>query len=121
MIYDITHALFALRPGAKWVHRGEGMDFTGIEWSDEEVTRPTNEELQAVIDTMNAAEPMRLLRNERDKRLAASDWMAMPDRTMTPSQIAYRQALRDITINANPTLLANGNLNMSSINWPTLD
>ena len=118
MIYDVTHALFKLAPGAKWVHRGEGMDFNGIEWSDEEVVRPTNEELQAVIDELNAAEPMRLLRLERNKRIAVTDWWAMPDRTMTSDQIAYRNALRDLPVTSNPTLLANGNLDLESVTWP---
>jgi len=121
MIYDITHALFKLAPGAKWIYRGEGTDFTGIEWTDEKVTRPTDEELQTVVNAMNAAEPMRLLRLERDKRLVASDWMALPDRTITDQQRNYRQALRDITDGANPILKENGDLNMSSINWPTLE
>lgn len=33
---------------------------------------------------------------KRKRLLAASDWMASPDRTMTEAQRAYRQALRDI-------------------------
>lgn len=121
MIFDISHALSKLAPGAKWVHRGEPMDFEGIEWNDEDVTRPSNEEIQAYIDEQNSIEPMRLLRIERDKRLAACDWMAVADRSITDAQRAYRQALRDITNNAQPTLLPNGRLDMSSVNWPTLE
>ena len=34
---------------------------------------------------------------ERNALLAASDWWAVSDRTMTQAQIDYRQALRDIT------------------------
>lgn len=34
---------------------------------------------------------------ERKRLLAASDWMASPDRTMTDAERDYRQALRDIT------------------------
>ena len=36
-------------------------------------------------------------RQERDKRIAETDWWALSDRTMTSEQAAYRQALRDIT------------------------
>ena len=47
-----------------------------------------------------------VLRAERDKRLAETDWWAMSDRTMTAEQTAYRQALRDLPANtadpANP-------------------
>jgi len=121
MIYDISYALFKLRPGAKWVHRGEGMDFDGIEWSDEIIIRPTHAEILGCIQDANSAEPMRLLREERDKRLTATDWWAVSDRTMTNNQKSYRQALRDITIDANPTLLPNGKLDLTSINWPVLD
>jgi|688.fasta_scaffold316188_1 hypothetical protein len=37
------------------------------------------------------------VRYERDKKLAETDWWALSDRTMTPEQTAYRQALRDFT------------------------
>jgi hypothetical protein len=120
MIFGVGHALFELCPGAKWVHRGEDMDFNGIEWLDENIVRPTNEEILAVINANNNSEPMKLLRIERDKRLAATDWWAVSDRTITDAQKTYRQALRDITINASPTLLANGRLDLDSINWPTI-
>ena len=36
-------------------------------------------------------------RAERDSKLAATDWMALSDVTMTPEWAAYRQALRDVT------------------------
>ena len=40
-------------------------------------------------------------RNERDRRIAETDWWASSDLTMTAEQTAYRQALRDITTHAN--------------------
>lgn len=43
------------------------------------------------------AAPLGLLRYERNKLLAGTDWWASSDLTMTAEQIAYRQALRDIT------------------------
>ena len=43
------------------------------------------------------AEPMRLLRVERNKRLAETDWMASSDLTMSDAWKKYRQDLRDIT------------------------
>ena len=57
-----------------------------------------------------AAEPMRLLREERNRRLAETDWWAMSDRTMTEAQTAYRQALRDITDSAT---------SLDDVTWPT--
>ena len=47
-------------------------------------------------DELVAAEPMRLLRAERDRKLADTDWWATSDRTMTDAQTTYRQALRDV-------------------------
>ena len=38
-----------------------------------------------------------LARSKRDGLIASTDWWALPDRTMTAEQTAYRQALRDIT------------------------
>jgi len=46
---------------------------------------------------LTAAEPMKALRAERDRLIAATDWWASSDLTMTAEQTAYRQALRDIT------------------------
>ena len=45
--------------------------------------------------SMELAEVRRL----RDQRLSATDWWVLPDRTPTTEQLAYRQALRDITEN----------------------
>ena len=50
-------------------------------------------------DRLNDDDFMRLVRYERDKKLAETDWWVLPDRTATPEQIAYRQALRDFTTN----------------------
>lgn len=118
MIYDLTHALKELHPGRNWVHRGDPMDITGLEWKEETIPRPYGDELIDWLNAKNAAEPMRLLRLERDKLLTATDWWALPDRTMTAAQIAYRQALRDLPSNSTPTSLPNGNLDMTSVDWP---
>ena len=37
------------------------------------------------------------IRNQRDRLLTDTDWMALSDNTMTPEWASYRQALRDIT------------------------
>ena len=39
------------------------------------------------------AEPMRLLREERNRRLAETDWWASSDLTMSSERTTYRQAL----------------------------
>ncbi len=51
-------------------------------------------------------EQMRELREERNRRLAETDYFGMPDVVMTDEMKAYRQALRDLPANtadpANP-------------------
>ena len=51
----------------------------------------------AEITKIYEAQPMIELRAERDRLLAETDWWVLPDRTPTAEQLAYRQALRDIT------------------------
>ena len=70
------------------------------------------------IAELTAAEPLRQLRQQRNQKLAQSDWMAVSDRTMTPEQIAYRQALRDMPVN-NPDVSLNEAGELININWPT--
>ena len=60
---------------------------------------------------------MRLLRQERDRRIAETDWWAGQDLTMTQAQKDYRQALRDMPSTAEPQLDENGQL--TNVTWPT--
>ena len=65
------------------------------------------------------AEPMRLLRVERDRLLAETDWMGNSDVTMASNWKTYRQALRDLPDGASPKLTSDGRLDMSSVTFPT--
>ena len=68
----------------------------------------TQAELDAMLYSPPATESQ--IRQERDNLIAATDWWATADRTMTAEQTAYRQALRDITDQSGfPT----------DITWPT--
>ncbi len=69
-------------------------------------------------EEIKAAEPMRLLRIERNKLLAQSDWRMVADYpgTNQTEWQTYRQALRDITTQT-PSLDVDGNL--TGITWPT--
>ena len=62
-------------------------------------------------------EPMRLLREERNRRIAETDWWVLPDRTASQEQKDYRQALRDLPSTASPELDEQGNL--TNVTWPT--
>jgi len=76
---------------------GGDQDDMAITSSDPADFGVTWAEITAKIAELEAAEPMRLLRAERNQRLANTDWWVMPDRTATQAQLDYRQALRDIT------------------------
>ena len=63
-------------------------------------------------------EPYRLLREERNRRLQATDWRASSDLTLSGDWKAHRQDLRDLPAQQTPKLLPNGQLDPSSISWP---
>ena len=116
MKYDITHALVALKPGAVWSLNG--YDYSDLNWLDSEQTQPTETEVNSKISELDNAEPMRLLRIERDVRIAKTDWRAGKDATLSTAWRTYRQALRDITTQT-PKLDSNYELDLTSVNGPT--
>ena len=117
MKYDITDALQSLKPGAEWVLEGE--DYSGLDWLDSSQTKPTETEVNSKISEIDNAETMRLLRIERDTRIAKTDWRASSDLTLSDAWKTYRQALRDLPASATPNLNSNYELDLTSITWPT--
>ena len=116
MKYDISSALLTLKPGAKWVLRGS--DYSGLEWFDTSQTKPTETEINSKISELDSAEAMKLLRIERDVRIAKTDWRASSDLTLASAWKTYRQALRDITTQT-PKLKSDYELDLTSVTWPT--
>ena len=116
MKYDITHALQSLKPEAQWVIHGN--DYSGLEWLGSG-QQPTEQEVKAKLIELEAAEPMRLLRIERNKKIAETDWRMLPDQSPSDDWINYRQALRDLPASATPKLDSNYELDFSSFTWPT--
>ena len=112
----IVKAIRALRPNAQWA---VGENYDSLEWIDTEQSKPTEEEIQAKIAELQAAEPLRLLRIERDRILSQSDWRDLPSYPGTDQEEwrTYRQALRDLPSTQTPELDENGNL--INVNWPT--
>ena len=121
MKYDIPAALQALKPGAEWVLRGD--QHSGLEWLDKSQLQPTEKEINDKIAELDAAEGMRLLRVERDKKLAALDWevvKAYSNRVAVDAKLkTYMQALRDLPASASPKTDDAGELNAASFTWPT--
>jgi hypothetical protein len=117
MKYDIPSALQSLKPEAEWVLRGT--EYSGLEWLDSGQTKPTETEVNSKISELDNAEAMRLLRVERDTRIAKTDWRALSDLTLTDAWKTYRQALRDLPASASPKLDSNYELDLTSVTWPT--
>ena len=116
MIYTKSSALESLKPLSKYIWYGE--DYSGLNWLDTG-TAPTESEINAEVTRLNNAEPMRLLRLERDRLLTACDWRASSDLTLADDWKTYRQSLRDLPASASPKLDSDGNLDMSSVTFPT--
>jgi hypothetical protein len=117
MKYTTVDALSRLRPGAEWIVHGDV--YSGIEWLDSSQTKPTETEINNKISELNSAEAMRLLRLERNARIAETDWRASSDLTMSDAWKTYRQALRDLPATASPSLDSNDDLDLTSVTWPT--
>jgi len=120
----------------EWVLRGEptneeefnamfrkvtGADSNGsaIESSDTSDWGVTWSQVSAKKTELVNAEPMRLLRVERNRLLAETDWMANSDVTLADNWKTYRQSLRDLPASASPKLSSDGSLDMSSVTFPT--
>jgi len=111
----------------EWVLRGEpttedefnemfrkvtGADSNGsaIESANPDDWGTTWSAVKAKADELKAAEPMKLLRAERDRLIAETDWWASSDLTISDERKAYRQELRDITKSAT---------SLDDVKWPT--
>ena len=118
MKHGIVSALKELKPEAEWALSGD--DYSGLEWLDSEQTKPTETEINSKISSLDAAEPMRLLRVERDRRIKLTDWRAGIDLVMSDDWKRYRQALRDLpqTAGKGARLNSSYELDFSSIPWP---
>ena len=89
---------------------GADANGTAIESSDPADFGTTWAAVVAKRDALIAAQPLKELRAERDRLIAATDWWASSDLAMTAEQTAYRQALRDIT---------NTYTSLDDVVWPT--
>jgi len=112
-------AIEALRPNAEW-----SLFDSKIVWHDKIQTQPTEEEIKAKIAELESAEPLRLLRIERNRRLGECDWVvtkyAEYGYNIPKEWRTYRQALRDLpSISYRPELNEFGDLKMDSVAWPT--
>lgn len=131
---DISHppphildALTALAPGTQWYVYGaveNATDFannvykiTGADSNNSAIMSKDPADVVLTYSNVNAklteltnAHPMKLLRIERDRLIAETDFYALGDVTMSSEMTTYRQALRDITTSAT---------SLDDVTWPT--
>ena len=75
---------------------------------------------KAAAQTAETNRRAELQRQERNRRLAETDWMASSDVTMSDEWKTYRQALRDITKHENWPNLSEPDIDgKGSDDWPT--
>ena len=88
----------------KWSHY-EGDDPSTIGWINPENV-PSIEQINAKFQELNAAEPMRLLRQERNRKLVETDWTQYRDVSLSNDSDwqTYRQSLRDLPQNFSPII-----------------
>jgi hypothetical protein len=95
---DVTQALASLYPNCEWSIE-DGM-YENLTWTDTNTSKPTLEELTAKQEELIAAQPLKELRQERNRRLAEVDWIFTSDYDLSVSDhavwMAYRKALRDL-------------------------
>ena len=96
----LINALQALEPSRQWTVRGNV--YEGIAWGDDDtIPRHTKERVEAKLKELIDAQPLKELRQERNRRLAQTDYLFTSDFPhATPEKkqewFEYRQALRDL-------------------------
>lgn len=123
MTIGTIDALQSLVPTAEYVLYNAGTSDESLVWKDSSITQPSNSALAAEVTRLTNAEPMRLLRVERDRRLSLCDWVVTKatetGTTVSDTWKTYRQSLRDLPASASPKLDTNGKLDMTSVTFPT--
>ena len=82
-------------------------------------TPPTEKEIEDKLQELQAAEPMRVMREQRDQSLKETDVYMVTDHPTSKADEwkTYRQELRDMPSKETPLLQPDGSL--SNVTWPT--
>lgn len=122
IIVDITGAIKELCPNCGFSVKDD--DYNTIVWSESNILpKPSLEEVNSKLDELRLLQPMKQLREERDKKLLETDkYTSIPDwphasEEVKQAWITYRQELRDLPATAAPQLDENGEL--TNVTWPT--
>ena len=115
---DYSDVLNFYYPEAVWKIENDSTVYGNIIWISTDIEKPTKNDLDSKYEELKLKEEMRLLRVERDRLIAETDWWVLPDRTPTSEQLAYRQALRDLPNTSSPVLDPTSRIGISGVSWP---
>ena len=113
----VSEAILALDPNCQFVLHGEPTDaisfnagfrlVTGVDANDLAILSDDPDDWEKAgitwgtvkikLADLNDKEPIKLLREERNRIIAETDWWASSDLDMPLERAVYRQQLRDIT------------------------
>lgn len=106
---EYMDALFEMYPGKWcWSFPSGPIEYENMVWHDEEIPKPSKEEVAKVCEELSREHPWKNIRQERNRRLAEVDWVFSTDYQMEDGErsvwVAYRQALRDLpSVTEDPT------------------
>lgn len=103
-ICEIQITTFPVAEPLEWVSCGDNVT---TEWTYNGVTFEEAVVVESSAPSLTDEQKLSLIRIERDKRLAASDWTQLIDTTLTINQVSwatYRQELRDFPNNPSLSL-----------------
>mgnify|MGYP000368335483 CR=1 FL=1 len=113
---SVAKAIMALVDGAnvnvdfRVIPSGNMTDYT-VEWLNDSLTEPTSSAIETKRNEIYAAEKLDEVREERNRKLAETDWTQNRDVTLSNDADwkTYRQALRNITDSAT---------SLDDVTWP---
>ena len=116
MQYFKRAAIKSLKPDVKpfYIEPDGTVTYTATDASN-----PNDSQITAEITRLHNVEAVRLLRKERDKRLATCDWRASGDLTLSNAWRTYRQQLRDLPSNYTTSDSSALSEDLSNLVWPT--
>ena len=99
----IAKAISILAPKGKFI---VGKNYSSLNWIDEHITgvpKPSEEEINAKVIELLTLEPLKELREERNRRIAQTDWRFRSDLSPSQEWRDYCVALRDLPANYSPS------------------
>jgi hypothetical protein len=122
---DFLQIFLKIAPNSSYILGVNGdLTYNGIQWkSSNSIPQPTLEECEATWQEIINEAPLKKLREERDKKLKATDQYGLSDFPFKTEEIkqawfTYRQQLRDLPQNSLNISLNEQN-ELVGVEWPT--